>query len=79
LIFRDESAKVVWKFKAEEARKKQASLSTFVTRFSLEDERDPDTSLEIVRSEDLALSLFSLAPPIEDQGKFPALQSLPGS
>ena len=76
LIFRDESANVVRKLKAKELRTRQASFSTSVPGFSSEDDREPEISLEIARSEDLALSTYSLAPPIEDRGTFPESQPL---
>jgi hypothetical protein len=69
-MFRDESANVVRKVKAKELRTRQASFNTSVPPFSLEDDREPEISLEIARSEDLALSTYSLAPAIEDRGTF---------
>jgi hypothetical protein len=76
LIFRDESANVVRKLKAKELRTRQASFGTSVPQFSSEDDREPEIFLEIARSEELALSTYSLAPPIEDRGTFPESQAL---
>jgi hypothetical protein len=55
---------------------RQASFGTSVPQFSSEDDREPEISLEIARSEDLVLSTYSLAPPIEDRGTFPKSQPL---
>ncbi|KAH7336400.1 hypothetical protein BKA65DRAFT_33436 [Rhexocercosporidium sp. MPI-PUGE-AT-0058] len=77
LIFRNESSNVIRKFKAREARDKQATFKTSPPRpvvssslsLSAEDDWDhvSDGSLEIIQREDARLSVFSLAPTIEER------------
>ncbi|CZR58016.1 related to negative acting factor [Phialocephala subalpina] len=71
LIFRNESSNVIRKFKAKEARQKQAvSIRTKASASptSDEDTNAEEASLEVVQQQDTQLDAFSLlAPSIEDR------------
>lgn len=69
LIFRNESSNVIRKFKAKEAKVKTASPKSLLVSSIHLDEEDilDEPSIDIVRQEDDTLSIFSLAPTIEDR------------
>ncbi|KAL2068906.1 hypothetical protein VTL71DRAFT_15244 [Oculimacula yallundae] len=77
LIFRNESSNVIRKFKAKEAREKQSISKASQPHshssgpsppFADDDwENVSDTSLELIPREDVPLSVFSLAPTIEER------------
>ncbi|KAH6711136.1 hypothetical protein DL95DRAFT_419426 [Leptodontidium sp. 2 PMI_412] len=78
LIFRNESSNVIRKFKAKEAKEKQAAtlkasppqsvVAVGSSSSAVDDDWDiSDGSLEIIQREDAPLSVFSLAPTIEER------------
>jgi len=69
LIFRNESSNVIRKIKAKEAKAKSASPKPHTPPSFHSDADDVQSELfvDVVRQEDDALSIFSLAPTIEDR------------
>ncbi|KAE8452509.1 hypothetical protein EG329_000412 [Mollisiaceae sp. DMI_Dod_QoI] len=68
LIFRNESSNVIRKFKAKEARQKEAVAKASASPpVSYEDISDEEASLELVQQQDTQLDVFSLAPSLEDR------------
>ncbi|KUJ15381.1 uncharacterized protein LY89DRAFT_111541 [Mollisia scopiformis] len=67
LIFRNESSNVIRKFKAKEAKQKEAAKTLTTPPVSEDESNVEDASLEVAQQQDRQLDVFSLAPSLEDR------------